>query len=161
MASGRKLSVSTPFWWTVLSTKSLLGAECDKHNSAKCLILILQPKSFFSISLIHNVLSMKTAGGCPMMMPLNQWLFGSRVKTSKHLYLCTWEVLHLSEKELYTGVQYGVAEFSALVSKSFPSILPHSSQSVLRPCSCSGFPVHHTEYISLLPCIVIPVNPWS
>lgn len=46
-----------------------------------------------------------------------------KVKTSKHLYLCTWEVLHLSEKELYTGLRYGVAEFSALISKSFPCIL--------------------------------------
>lgn len=161
MASRRKLSVSSPFWWTVLSTKNLLGAECDKHNYTKCLILILQPKSFFSIYLIHNVLSMKTAGGFLMMMPLNWWLFGSRVRTSKHLYLCTWEILQLSETEFYTGVRYGVAESSALIPKSFPSILPHSSQSVLRSCSCSCFPAHHTEYISLLPCIVVPVNPWS
>lgn len=116
-------------------------------------------KAFFSISLIHNVLSMKTAGDCPMMMPLNWWLFGSRVKTSKHRYLCTWEVPHISEKEPYTGVRYGVAEFSALISKSSPSILPNSSQSVLRPCCCSCFPAHHTQYISLLPCLVVPVNP--
>lgn len=79
--------------------------------------------------------------------------------TCKYPYLCIWEDSQPLEKDLCTGVQYGKAEFSACITKYFPSIFPYSFRCILRPCSCSCFPLHHTEDISLPSCLVIPANP--
>lgn len=136
--------------------RSFTRAACWHAQPLKKVLSLVLNQSYLEISVIHNVSSMKTAGGCPMMMALSWWLSGSGVRNKQtsvfvHLGRC-----QLSEKELYTGVEHAETEFSALLTKYFPYPLHTLLSEFWDPYPAAAFravPLNGFHYFSISPVL--------
>ena len=131
--------------------RSLTRAECwHTQPHKKVLSLVLNQN-------IHKVSSMKTAGGCPMMMALSWWLSSSGVWNKQ-----TSVFVHLGRLPTFRErtLHWSQARWNWVFCPSYQVFSLHPPhQGVLRPFSCSCFLPHPIESIPLLFCLTCIVQP--
>lgn len=140
--------------------RSFTRAACWHAQPLKKVLSLVLNQSYLEISVIHNVSSMKTAGGCPMMMALSWWLSGSGVRNKQ-----TSVFMHLGRLPTFRErtLHWSRACWNRVFCPSYQVFSlppPHSPQWVLRSLSCSCFSRCPIEWIPLLfhlACIVKPL----
>lgn len=139
----------------MLSADNLPGKSADIYSPTRGLIHDLKPKSFWKVSIIHKAWSVKTGGGCPLVMPLGWWLLGSWVRnrqTSVFVHLRRW--LTFRERDFHWRPAWWnqvfchyYQVFSLPSSRSFPM---NSETLILRLLFALS---HQMYFITFLSCL--------